>query len=44
MSFKLFGKTLLVVNIQFGLFWAIHSASEMDCTFREDQSSGKQQV
>ena len=28
MNFKLFGKTILVVNIKFGLFWAIHSASE----------------
>ena len=29
MDFKLFGKTILVVNIQFGLFFAIHSASEL---------------
>ena len=28
MNFKLFGKTILVVNIKFELFWAIHSASE----------------
>ena len=28
MNFKLFGKTILVVDIKFGLFWAIHSASE----------------
>ena len=30
MNFKLFGKTILVVNIKSGyFFWAIHSASEM---------------
>ena len=28
MNLKLFGKTILVVNIEFGFFWAIHSASE----------------
>ena len=29
MNFKLFGKTILVVYVQFGyFFWAIHSASE----------------
>ena len=31
MNFKLFGKTSLVVNLKFGLFWAIHSGSE--CLF-----------
>ena len=29
MNLKLFGKTILVVNIKFELFWAIHSASEL---------------
>ena len=29
MNFKLFGKTILVVNIKFDFFWAIHSASEL---------------
>ena len=29
LNFELFGKTVLVANIKFGLFfWAIHSASE----------------
>ena len=28
MNFKLFGKTILVVNIKFDFFWAIHSASD----------------
>ena len=28
MNLKLCGKTILVVNTKFGLFWAIHSASE----------------
>ena len=28
MNFELFGKAILVVNIEFELFWAIHSASE----------------
>ena len=28
MNFKLFGKTILVVNVKFELFRAIHSASE----------------
>ena len=28
MNFKLFGKTILVVHIKFGLFLAIHPASE----------------
>ena len=28
MNFKLFGKTILVVNLKFRLFWAIHSGSE----------------
>ena len=32
MNFKLFGKTILVVNIRFRLFWAIHSARvHIDC-------------
>ena len=29
MNFKLFGKTMFVVNIKFELFLAIHSASEL---------------
>ena len=29
MNFKLFGKTILVVNVKFGVVWAIHSASEL---------------
>ena len=28
LNFKLFGNTILVVNIKFGLLWAFHSASE----------------
>ena len=28
MNFKLFGKTILIANTKFGLFWAVHSASE----------------
>ena len=28
MNFKLFGNTILVANIKFGLFWAIPSANE----------------
>ena len=28
MNFTLFGTTIFVVDIKFGLFWAIHSASE----------------
>ena len=31
MHFKLFGKTVLVVNRKVRLFWAIHSASEKEC-------------
>ena len=29
MNFKLFGKTILVLNLKFGLFRGIHSASEV---------------
>ena len=30
MNFQLFGQTTLVVNLKFELFWAIHSASELE--------------